>query len=170
MKTITVARNHGVYQTLLLLGPIALFFGLRNSWRLLQADVVDWPWLMIWGGLAGLSAYLIVFCVQRVRVRTPALQLSRAGIEDNISMAKPGLIPWRNIKGSALVPYTGTEHLVIYLKDAEPIIESLGFLQQKMARQMVEDVDTPIVINPRLIRYRAAALRDLINQKCGRKS
>ncbi len=169
MKTITVARNNAVYQTLLLLSPIALFFGVRNTWRLFQATALDWPWLMIWGGLGALALCLLLFCIQRLRVTLPAMQITRAGVEDHISMAKPGLIPWSNIRGSALVPYTGSEHLVIYVKDPEPIIASLGFLQQKMARQMVEDVDTPIVINPKLLRYKAAALRDMINKKSGRR-
>ncbi len=169
MKTITVARNNAVYQTLLLLSPIALFFGVRNTWRLFQATVFDWPWLMIWGGLAALSLYLIIFCIQRLRVQLPALQISRMGVEDHISMAKPGLIPWSNIQGSALVPYTGSEHLVIYLKDPEPIIKSLPFLQQKMARQMMEDIETPIAINPRLIRFDVKKLSQTINQKATRR-
>lgn len=169
MKEIIITRNNSVYQTLVLLAPIGLFFAAKAAWQQYQLPVMAWGWLLLYVFLTALALYLIVFSFLKIRDSKSALRISRAGIEDHISMAKPGLIPWSNIAGSAIVKYTGSDHLIIYVKDAQSIVAPLSFLQQKMAQQMIEDVETPIVINPKLIRYDVAKLNQLINQKSPRR-
>lgn len=165
MKAIIVPRSKSIYQTLVLLCPIGLFFGTRFLFQTYYTVEPRW-WLVILLGLAlAGAAYLLIFSIQQLRDKRPAMRISREGVEDYISMAKPGLIPWKNIKGCKIEKYTGSDHLLIYLKDPSAVTQSLNFIQGKMAQQMIEDVKTPIVINPKLIQYNVKKLVDAINRK-----
>ena len=169
LKEIIIPVNKAVYQTLLILSPIILFIAGRsfyNNWS--GANPPLW-WLGILALIIALSIYFFINSIRKVMANTTAVKINRQGVEDRISMAKPGLIPWENIKGAEIRKYTGSDHLLIYLKDPEPVIAPLNFFQTKMAQQMVEDVNTPIAINPKLIRYDVKKLRDLINKKVGFK-
>lgn len=165
MKEILVPRNNSVYMTLVILCPIALFFGVRFLYQDFYAAEPRWWLVILLGALVVGLAYALAFSIQQVRTSRPAMRISKAGVEDHISMAKPGLIPWKNIKGSKIVKYTGSDHLLIYVKDAKSIVAPLNFLQGKMAQQMIEDVETPIVINPKLIRYDVKKLVAAINRR-----
>lgn len=165
MKEIIVTRSKSVYQTLLLLSPIGLFFTGRSLIRNLQASEYVW-WLIILLSLVSLALlYLLGMSWSRVRSNQPALRLTREGLEDNISLPKPGLIPWKEIKKCEIKKYTGSPHLLIHVKDPEAMISQLNFFQQKMAQQMIADIGTPISINPKLIQYKVEDLRDVINRK-----
>ena len=164
MKTTVILRNNSIYLTLVLLCPIGLFFAVRYLYLNYYTTTPHWGLVAVWGVVALGLAYLLAYSGQQLRQRRVALRISREGVEDYISMAKPGLIPWKNIKGSALVPYTGADQVVIYVRKAEPMLERLTFLQRKMAQQMIEDIQTPIVINPKLIRYDGKKLVALINK------
>ena len=169
MKEIIVPRNNSVYQTLLMLCPIALFFAVRSFYNNYYTSSPTWWILLLLGALIILCTYFFLNSLQKVRTGQAALRLNKAGLEDNISMAKPGLVDWSNIKGSAIVKYTGSDHLLIYLKDPSPVLAPLNFFQNKMALQMIEDVGTPIAINPKLIRYDVKKLAELINRKAKRR-
>lgn len=169
MKEIIVPPNNSVYQTLVILCPIALFFLGRFWFQDFYSVTPRWWFLLVLGILFTIAAYLLIRSLQKIRSGQPALRISRAGVEDNISMAQPGLIKWENIKGAAIVKYTGSDHLLIYLKDPLPVIRGLNFFKTKMAEQMVEDVKTPIAINPKLVRYDIEKLRVLIDKQGKRK-
>ena len=165
MKAIIVPRNNSVYQTLIILCPIALFFGTRFLYQNYYTASPRWWLIILLGLLLAGAAYLLVNSIQQVRNSRPAMRISREGVEDYISLAKPGLIPWKNITGSKIEKYTGSDQLLIYVKEPKSLVQSLNFVQSKMAQQMLEDVQTPIVINPKLIRYDAKKLMEIINRK-----
>ncbi len=169
MKEIIVPASKSIYQTLLIICPIALFFAVRSFYNNYYTSHPSWWLLLLLGALIILCTYFFLNSLQKVRSNNIALRINKTGIEDNISMAKPGKILWSNIKGSEIVKYTGSDHLLIYLKDPKPILAPLNFFQNKMALQMIEDVGTPIAINPKLVQYDVKKLVEVINRKAKKR-
>ena len=113
---------------------------------------------------------LLLYSVLKLMDKSPALKLTRKGLQDNASMARFGLIKWDNILKSEFKDYTGTKQLVIHLVDFKDKVNALPYFKRNMVKQMVADLETPIVINTKMLSGRLKDLNGEINRRARGRS
>ncbi len=171
MKEIIILRNNAFYLRLVWLLPISIGLLLYYLWE----NMINKPsggWFLNIVIILLLVVLVILFLnsVLKLMDKSPALKLTRKGLEDNASMARFGLIKWENIIKSELKDYTGAKQLVIHLVDFDNKVNALSYFKRNMVKQMVADLGTPIVINTKLLSGRLKDLNGEINRRArGRK-
>ena len=166
MKEILIPRNNAFYWRLAFLLPIPIGFLLYYLW----ANRIDKPstgWFLTAVIILFLILFVMLFLnsVLKLMDKSPALRLTRKGLEDNVSMARFGLIKWDNIIKSELKDYTGTKQLVIHLVDYGNKVNALSYFKRNMVKQMVTDLGTPIVLNTKMLSGRLKDLNGEINRR-----
>lgn len=98
-----------------------------------------------------LELALLVNAIVQLTKRSPALVIHSAGVTDNVSAVRAGLIPWSNIAGYTTGRLNGWRHLFIILKDYEAVMSGLSDFRKRMVEPAIRKFGTPVSFNLKMI-------------------
>ena len=157
MKELSIPQNKSYYRNLGFFLPIMEYLAVSRAWQYIRSG--DSLWLMnFWIIVALVNTYFLVRVFLKLLDRTPAFTLTKEGIKDHISIVKAGLIPWEEVIGGEIKDYAGAKQFILLVKNPEKHLQSLSTLRKNLARQMITDEGTPIIVNVQFIKYQADKL------------
>lgn len=167
-KDLQVHRNYGLHYRILLVGIL----GTGCSAYLYYSQLYSASPSLVWMVLLTISGFSFFFLfansIKRILVRKPALELLDSGLIDQISIAKVGMIPWKNIKSVKYEEYLNREHILIAIDKSQEIIEKLPVIRKKMVNQQFVDTGAVIVIDPKMINAKPEELVASIKKRLKR--
>ena len=166
MKELIIAQKKSAYIKLLLSCLVPGAFILYFLWSHFSGTRV------LAKGMFLFFSFTFILCLGAMLYFTiklldkkPALIINQKGIVDNISMAKAGFIPWKNINGCLIGKLSGVDQLMIKVKDHHAIMDKQSSLRKSMLQVPIQDHGTPVAINVKLLDYNAEKLVKVINRK-----
>ncbi len=170
MSDIIIKRNYNMYFRMLAVSIVSLFFVLRTIISFYTSGNEGNVGFLVISYIFGVFLVILFFnSVRQLLNRNPALIISESGIEDNISLLRPGMVSWSKIKDAEVTRYKGTMQLVIKLHDNDEVLENLSTYKSKILHVFIRDLETPWVINVALIKTDISELHRLILERSSRK-
>lgn len=158
-----IKRNLGLHVRILFVSAAGL--GLTAYNYLGQLENPSLVWMILLTVVAVLMLALFINAVRVLIIRKPALVMTKDGLVDHISIARAGLIPWKNIKSIKAEKYLNREHILIEVSDSQLIIEKLPYVRRKMVDQQYRDTGSVIVIDPKTIQTKSSELVKMIKKR-----
>ncbi|MBK7038582.1 MAG: hypothetical protein IPI31_16160 [Bacteroidetes bacterium] len=166
MQEIIIKRNYNLYYRMLAISVVALFFIARNIISYYKSGGEGNLVFLIISYVFGFFILLLVNnSIRQLNKRTPALIISENGIIDNISLIKPELVPWSNIVGAEVKKYRGNLQMAIILRDYYDVLDNESPVRSKMTQTLINDLETPWLINLTLIKTDISELHRIILER-----
>ena len=166
MPELLIKRKKSSYYLVVVTYTIVLFLTIRsliNNLKVTDRDRTLIILLLV--VFIALGTFFFINAIIQILKRSPALIINDTGIVENLTLAEAGFIRWENISHCELKKYTGSPHLVIYLKEFSAIMEKLNVVRKKLTEVKVRDLGTPVAINLKLLDFNSNELVSIITEE-----
>lgn len=117
------------------------------------------------GAATGSAALAALICggfgMQRWRDRSPALVIDALGIDDRVSGARAGRIPWADVRGLAVLNVRHDYRLVVQLAEPARYLDRLSAARRALAQADLRLCGSPVAIAARSLQIDFAELLTL---------
>ncbi len=140
-----VDRKNGQHYRVLLSGGVSLFLIGRSLLSRLDGDRS----LIAIGILLFIGTVMLLLLINSIRAlldKRPALIVDAQGVHDFVSSARPGLIPWSNIKEVAAKRLSGTDVIAVMLHDDAGILENVSGFRRSLTENSLKRTGSPIAL------------------------
>jgi hypothetical protein len=158
-----IKRRNRTHVEVIVIGVVALYFiGGRLIKATENSEEPSWPYILFQAFALLLMGGLLTRSIIHLTKKTPALIITSEGIVDNISLANAGKIDGANIEGFSIGKVSGTDHLIIKLKDHKSVLSKLSGFKQRMLETIMKKHGTPIAVNLKLLKIDPDELMEVL--------
>jgi hypothetical protein len=154
MQEVVIRRRKNQHYQLVIIAPLALFFSINSFLRHLQGES-SYRSLMLAVTLlfSAVIIWMLITAIRHLIKKGPAMIISERGVDDYASVATAGHILWEEITGASIQKFSGTNHLVIHLRNPERYLSAEKTWRRRVTEFAMSKTGSPIAVNLRTIQY-----------------